>query len=179
MLPQRTQKDAALTDVERRSAKSTGAPTLQLSRNGITLQELSLDLPRVLIGRSEENDMTIPSQYVSRHHILLIRHGNSSILIDLNSTNGTFVNSKRAFTHVLSNDDEITVDLQNKFVQYSIKYSDPFATTDATSDEIRSIDTVIEKALADIRQLLGKADTDVLPALTEDLPTDMGVIDDR
>jgi len=179
MLPQRTQEQTAPTEAKRQSASPEHAPTLRLSCNGRTLQEFPLTLPRLLIGRSDENDMPIPSRYVSRHHILLVNHGGSTILIDLNSTNGTFVNSKRVHNCVLANDDVITIDLHSKFVQYSIKYSDPLTTTHSTLGAIESAEKVIAKALADAGKLLGKGDTDLLPTLSEDIPTVVGYLDDR
>ncbi|NNC58010.1 MAG: FHA domain-containing protein [Woeseiaceae bacterium] len=135
--------------------------------------------PRLLIGRSEDNDISIPSSYVSRHHILLVRHGGSTILVDLNSTNGTFVNSKRVNNHVLADNDVITVDLHSMFVQYSIKYCSSRSTSHGTLDDIESADVVIEKALAEIGNLLESSDTDLLPALSEDVPTEVGFVDDR
>ncbi|MGI9248379.1 MAG: FHA domain-containing protein [Woeseiaceae bacterium] len=163
----------------RKSDKPAGLPTLQLLRNGEAIQELLFDVPRLLIGRSNDNDMSIPSRYVSRHHILLVRHGGSTILIDLNSSNGTFVNSKRAYNRVLANDDEITVDLHSLFVQYSIKYADPSTTAHGALDQIESVETVIEEALVDIGNLPGEGDTDLLPTLSENVPTELGIIDDR
>lgn len=179
MLEQRTRRGAGLIELERQSGKRAALPTLQLTRNGTIIQELSLELPQLLIGRTEENDLAISSSYVSRHHILLVRHGGSTILIDLDSTNGTFVNSRRVYNHVLANDDEITIDRHSMFVQYSIKYSDPSMTTEGTLGDIESADAVIEKALANIGSLLEKGDTDVLPMLNENEPTVVGFVDDR
>jgi pSer/pThr/pTyr-binding forkhead associated (FHA) protein len=179
MLPQRTQEQTAPTEAKRKSARPERQPTLCLSRNGRTLQELPLTLPRILIGRSDENDVPIPSRYVSRHHILLVNHGGATILIDLNSTNGTYVNSKRVYNCVLANDDVITIDLHSKFVQYSIKYTDPLTTVHNTLGDIEAAEKVIAKALADAGKLLGKEDTDLLPTLSEDVPTVVGYLDDR
>ena len=78
-------------EADRRSVDSELVPTLRLMRNGNTIQELALDTPEVLIGRMDGNDIPIPTPYVSKHHAVLIRSGCSTILIDLNSTNGTFV----------------------------------------------------------------------------------------
>ena len=149
---------------------------LKLMRNGTEIQELSLDLPQLLIGRTDDNDVSIPSRFVSQHHILLMHHGDSTILVDLNSTNGTFVNSERVYRHVLANDDVITLDHYSMFVTYSIQYSDPSMTTHGTSDDV---DPVIEKALANLENLLVGGDTDLFPALSEDVPTVVGLIDDR
>lgn len=179
MFSQRTKRGAALSEAGRQSAKQESRPTLQLTCNGTVIQELSLDRPQILIGRTEDNDLTIESTYVSRHHILLIRHGGSTILIDLDSTNGTFVNSRRVSSHVLAHEDVIAVDRHSMFVQYSINYSDPSMKADGAWDDFEAADAVIKKALAKIGNLLEKSDTDVLPALSEDAPTVAGFLDDR
>lgn len=171
-----TLKGAAPTEAKRQSSKPADPPTLQLSCNGTVIQKVSLELPQFLIGRSEDNDMSIPSDYVSSHHILLLRDGSCMILVDLNSTNGTFVNSTRVYNHVLADEDEITVDRHSPFKQYSIKYTDPLATNPGVLDGITPSDRAIEKALAEIGNALEKSDTDLLPTLTE---TVVGLIDDR
>ena len=179
MLPGRTKKDTVADRSERQADSPAAVPKLRLLCNGTVEQELSLDRPRILIGRSEDNDISIPNRYTSRHHILLVRHGDSTILIDLESTNGTFVNSERVYNHVLADGDEIKIDPQSLFVQYSIKYCEPSAMTRGKSASIESAAGAIKQALAEIRPLLGKGDTDLLLTLREDVPTAMGIIDDR
>jgi ABC transport system ATP-binding/permease protein len=50
---------------------------------------------RLVIGRDATCDLTLDSPLVSRQHARLERSGSTHSLIDLNSTNGTFVNSER------------------------------------------------------------------------------------
>ena len=143
-----------------------GPPTLILTHDGATLRELQLDIPRMLIGRSEHNDIAIESRFVSRHHALLVRHGSATFLMDLNSTNGTFVNSKRVSNHVLVHDDVITIG------HHRIKFDDPHARTRGTLEGDEFADTAIMKTLDDMRRLLAQENTDLLPAASsEDLPT--------
>lgn len=179
MVPQRTKQEISLPETERRSADRAGLSTLHLSCNGSVVQELSLDCPRLLIGRSTDNDMSIPSDYVSRYHILLLRHDDATILVDLNSTNGTFVNSKRVYSCVLADGDVITVDEHSLFVQYAIRYTDPVKKARARLGDIEGIDAVITKNVRNLQNLLGNDDTDLLPTLSEDVPTRLGFIDDR
>jgi ABC-type multidrug transport system ATPase subunit/pSer/pThr/pTyr-binding forkhead associated (FHA) protein/ABC-type multidrug transport system permease subunit len=47
------------------------------------------------IGRANECDLVLDSPLVSRHHARLERSGPAHVLIDLGSTNGTYVNSQR------------------------------------------------------------------------------------
>ena len=124
-----------------------------------------MEKTRALIGRTQHNDVSINSRFVSRHHALLVRHGTSTFLMDLNSTNGTFVNSKRVSNHVLMHDDVITLG------HHRIKFHDPCATTRGELDGIDFGDTVIMKTLADMRTLLEQENTALLPVATENLPT--------
>lgn len=179
MLPRRTNRNSIYSRLERRAVFSEAAPTLQLLCNESVHQQLSLDCSKILIGRSEDSDMTIPSRYVSRHHILLVRHAGATILVDLESANGTFVNSRRVYNHVLADGDVITIDQQNLIVQYSIRYSAPPTENRGTSEIVESAAGAIRQALADIRPLLGKGDTDFLPTLREDVPTIVEFVDDR
>jgi pSer/pThr/pTyr-binding forkhead associated (FHA) protein len=170
---------AASTKGEGHFGQPADCPTLTLMRNGVKIQELSLDVPELLIGRTDDNDMSIPSPYVSQHHILLIRRGGSTVLIDLNSTNGTFVNSRRVDKHVLTNDDVISLDQHSMFVTYSIEYTESSGTTRGTLHDIEPVDPVIEKALENFENLLVGGDTDLLPELSEEVPTVVGFTDDR
>jgi pSer/pThr/pTyr-binding forkhead associated (FHA) protein len=125
-----------------------------------------MDRPRLLVGRSEHNDIAINSRFISRHHALLVRHGNATFLMDLNSTNGTFVNSRRISNHVLVHDDVVTIG------NHRIKFSDPHATRRGSLDGAEFADTAIMKTLEDMRNLLSQENTAILPAVgTEDLPT--------
>lgn len=53
-----------------------------------------LGLPRVAIGRGRDNDIVLASDSVSRRHARLERRPDGIYLIDLDSTNGTFVNEE-------------------------------------------------------------------------------------
>jgi hypothetical protein len=165
VLPQGTWNNAELEAAELQSTDSHAAPRLYISHEGDTLRELTFDAPRLLIGRSEHNDISIASKFVSRHHALLVRHGSSTFLMDLNSSNGTFVNSKRVSNHVLIHDDVITLG------NHRIKFNDPHATRRGSLDGMEFADTAIMKTLEDMRRLLAQENTEILPAQTEKLPT--------
>lgn len=84
-------------------------PQLIISRAGQVLREQDLDSTRTLIGRSELSDIVIDSQYISKQHALLVRSEGSLIILDLKSRNGTYVNSRPINSHVLCNNDIISV----------------------------------------------------------------------
>src|SRR5690606_17969143 len=59
------------------------------------------DLPpgRAIIGRTPDNDVQIRSKFISRHHAQITTDGTQSVLEDLNSTNGVFVDTRRIKHH--------------------------------------------------------------------------------
>jgi len=172
VLPQGTWDDPELVETGHQSTETLSVPTLYVSHDGKTLRELPFDLPRLLIGRSEHNDIAISSNFISRHHALLVRHGNATFLMDLNSTNGTFVNSIRISNHVLIHDDVISLG------NHRIKFNDPNVTNRDSLEGVEFADTVIMKTLEDVRNLLAQENTEILPSQpeippqrNEDLPT--------
>lgn len=58
-------------------------------------QVLAMAQPALLIGRGKENDMVLLEADVSREHARLERGAQGWTLVDLGTTNGTFVNGKR------------------------------------------------------------------------------------
>ncbi len=125
-------------------------PTLYVTLNGETTNSLLFDKARVLIGRSEHNDLTIDSRWISRHHVLLVRNGEKTYLMDLNSTNGTYVNSRRVSVRALMDDDIIAIG------QHRIKYCDPQARLRPESDSETNASTDVMKSLEDMRAMIAQ-----------------------
>jgi general secretion pathway protein A len=136
-----------------------GPPKLFLTYNGRTLREIELDRPRILVGRSDHNDVCVNSRFISRHHALFVRQGTATFLMDLNSTNGTYVNSHRVSNHVLLHDDVISIG------NHGIKFHDPNAQESVKLDGDGFDDTVIMRNLRDMRKLLAKENTQSLPTM--------------
>ena len=124
-----------------------------------------MEKPRVLIGRSTHNDIALPSKFVSQHHAMLVRNGDATILMDLNSTNGVFVNSKRVSNHFLIHDDVISIG------HHRIKFIDPYATIRESSNDDTFSETAIMKSLDDMRDLLSEDDAATPMSQSENLPT--------
>ena len=164
-LPNGTWDAKTIEDAHAEAGEAPAPPTLILTEKGKSPRQLKFEKPRLLIGRSEHNDLSIDSRFVSRHHLLLVRHGSTTFLMDLNSTNGTFVNSRRVSNHVLIDDDIITVG------NHRIKFCDPHATLRGTLDDVEFADTAIMKTLEDMRRLLTQENTAVMPTPTENVPT--------
>jgi chromosome segregation ATPase len=64
---------------------------------------------RTTIGRIPANDLCIDTGPVSRHHAVVLATDNSTVIEDLNSTNGVFVNNVRVIRHELRNGDLLTI----------------------------------------------------------------------
>jgi hypothetical protein len=93
------------------SAPPVGRPLgrLILSRGGTTVAERRLHVGRVIIGRTSANDLQVDSRFISRHHCQIMSNASSSVLEDLNSTNGVFIKSKRVRHHNLNDGDVISL----------------------------------------------------------------------
>ena len=91
------------------SVCSEDAPRLILTKGGETLQDMQLVATRVLLGRSQICDIIVDDRFVSKQHALLVWNEDSIILIDLNSSNGTLVNSRPVKTRVLHDNDVISL----------------------------------------------------------------------
>jgi pSer/pThr/pTyr-binding forkhead associated (FHA) protein len=61
------------------------------------------------IGRTNDNDIFIPSKMISRHHARLLIGPNAVIVEDAGSTNGCFVNEQQVKQHVLREGDVLTI----------------------------------------------------------------------
>jgi len=80
-----------------------------VATEGRTTQELPLRVGRVIIGRTADNDIHIDSRFVSRHHCQIITTLQGSVIEDLNSTNGIYVQGKRVRRHNLNDGDVVVI----------------------------------------------------------------------
>lgn len=80
-----------------------------LSGPDLEKHELYKNFP-ITIGRLEDNEFVLQDSFTSRRHCTIYIESNYFVLHDLNSTNGTFVNSKRVnTTKVISNGDTLII----------------------------------------------------------------------
>ena len=85
------------------------------------------------IGRSEECDIALPDDSVSRVHARLDRNGEGWMLVDLGSTNGTFVNGQRVGEAPLEPGDRIEFgDVRLRFLPLQISETGRKRTTNVT-----------------------------------------------
>jgi predicted component of type VI protein secretion system len=77
--------------------------------NKQVIKEYPFTQDSLTIGRNESNDIVIDNLAVSGLHARIDKSGDSYILTDLQSTNGTFVNDKSVSSHKLQHKDKISV----------------------------------------------------------------------
>jgi general secretion pathway protein A len=105
------------------STEASGERRVVLGRilvgfNGQTIAERELTPGRFIIGRTPDNDLQIDSKYISRHHAQIITSASTSVLEDLNSTNGIYVRAKRVRRRMLNDGDVVQIG------QHEIMYFD-------------------------------------------------------
>jgi len=76
-------------------------------------QKLSLVNDVMRIGRGNDSDLAIPMSYrsISRQHLEIRREGKQYFVIDVESSNGVFVNGERVDKAQLKDEDEIRIGL--------------------------------------------------------------------
>jgi len=85
------------------------AARLIVSSGRTVVAEVSLNRPRMVLGRDDSCDISLDSRYVSRFQNLFLETPEGWMLIDLSSTNGCFVNGRRIREHCLRDGDLIAV----------------------------------------------------------------------
>lgn len=80
---------------------------LVVLHDGREVSSVDLRPGRIVIGRTPDNDLQIDSRFVSRHHCQIISTPELSVIEDLNSTNGIFLQQRRVRRHVLVDGDTI------------------------------------------------------------------------
>ena len=70
-----------------------------------------MDVAQVTIGRSSACDMTVSDESVSSRHCKIVDEEGIFSVVDLSSTNGTFVNGERVSTQILVEGDQVNLGL--------------------------------------------------------------------
>lgn len=80
-----------------------------VASGGKIVAEIELARPRMVLGRDPTCDISLDSRYVSRFQNLFMETEGGWWLLDLNSTNGSYINGRRIKEHRLQDGDVIAV----------------------------------------------------------------------
>ncbi len=103
------QEESAVLEQVAALASTPSQARLVISMQGVPDREVALTTDRMLVGRGEEADVRIDSVFISRYHALIVRDGSQDLMLDLGSTNGLLVNSRRILRRALRHRDLIQV----------------------------------------------------------------------
>jgi len=122
-------------------------PRIVVTHDGETVADYELTERKYIIGRTDLADISIDDSYVSKTHAMLQVYSNAIVLLDLNSTNGTTVNSKVVHKAILRSNDIIALG------RYRLKLENAPAIDAAMDERIRTSDTLTMQSLQDLRRI--------------------------
>jgi hypothetical protein len=93
--PARSSPQQSPITAPRGAGNTQGARLVAVDRIDSVPAEYSLMQDEISIGRGEDNDVVIPHASVSRQHARLMRRDGGFELMDLNSTNGSYVDDRQ------------------------------------------------------------------------------------
>jgi pSer/pThr/pTyr-binding forkhead associated (FHA) protein len=88
-------REATPEPVAPRPSASAALASLLVRSGSLKGQRLAVKTPVVNVGRADYNDLVIPDESISTAHAKLQRREGVWVLVDLDSTNGTFVDGER------------------------------------------------------------------------------------
>jgi hypothetical protein len=82
---------------------------LVVMQDGQVVERRALRAGRLFVGRTEDNDLVLPSLYVSRRHAVLLIADGGAYVVDMRSRNGTQVNGRTITDEALEPGDLIGI----------------------------------------------------------------------
>ncbi|WP_101047487.1 FHA domain-containing protein [Macromonas nakdongensis] len=84
-------------------------PTLTITLDGVDLKDIPLSKPRTTLGRRPYNDIVVDNLAVSGEHAVFVLHPDGVEVLDLHSTNGTYLNGKAVVSARVQPDDVLEI----------------------------------------------------------------------
>jgi hypothetical protein len=130
--PQGTQvfsRDEVNQLIDEAHTDHASAPRAELTGISVSVsgQSYALSAARLIVGRSERCDLHIDDPSVSSEHARLVRDADGWRVVNLLSTNGTFVNEQKVSSSPLESGDRI------RFGGVEFKFYDPDGKRSETS----------------------------------------------
>jgi pSer/pThr/pTyr-binding forkhead associated (FHA) protein len=113
--------------------------------NKKVIKDYPFEKENMTIGRNQENNIVIDNLAVSGFHARIDKTGDTYILTDLQSTNGTFVNDKKIVSHRLQHKDKITVG--KHILLFAMSKQEQAKADEAELDRTMILDTARQKEL--------------------------------
>jgi pSer/pThr/pTyr-binding forkhead associated (FHA) protein len=103
-------------------------PKMIVSIDGVVIKEVQLTKERTTLGRRPYNDLVIDNLAVSGEHAAFVLEATQTVVEDLNSTNGTYVNGKAVRRQALAHGDLVEIG------KYKIRFAGEAAEASAPAD---------------------------------------------
>jgi type II secretory pathway predicted ATPase ExeA len=132
--------------LEQPVSASREAPRLVISRKGKKIGEHVIKDKKVLLGRSDFADVIVNDDFVSKIHAVFLLYSDALVLLDLNSANGTTVNSVTVHKTILRSDDIISLG------NHRVKVENAPPVSAEMEEFLKSPDTLKMKNLVDLRR---------------------------
>ena len=88
-------------------------PEIIVKFDNKVIERVVSEKKRMTIGRTGDNDIVLDNRGVSRKHAQIEFNGEAAVIIDNESLNGTFVNSRKITEEILKDQDVITIGKYN------------------------------------------------------------------
>ena len=127
------------------------------------IRDIAMDKKKLMtIGRKSDNDISIDNQAVSGHHAVIKTEGDALFIEDLNSLNGTYLNSKKVSKSQLFHGDVILIGVHTLGV-----ISDKIREKDKKSFTVRgrSMEETVVISPDDKKKILISTDKSIQDAL--------------
>lgn len=128
-------------------------PRIVVSMHGQAVEDFVFNDKKVLIGRSDFADIVIEDEFCSKFHVLLLLYSDGLVLLDLNSVNGTTVNSVKVKSTLLLENDIISLGHHRLKVMNAPVADDGAAgrATIADTKRMKNLDELRQKRAAQLR----------------------------
>src|SRR5687767_3161767 len=102
--------DSAETEIGHPEDGLSSGYTIVITEKGGKPRAEAFDQAEITIGRVQGNDIVLPKGNISKRHSRIVLRDGKFIIVDLKSTNGTYVNGKRISSpQVLKDADKVYI----------------------------------------------------------------------
>jgi pSer/pThr/pTyr-binding forkhead associated (FHA) protein len=107
-------------------------PELIVKFEDKVIERIVTEKGRIAIGRTSDNDVVLDNRGISRKHAEIELAGNTAVLIDNESLNGTFINDRRIEEEILKDNDVITIGKFNLIFRDQVSHETKLSDLDGT-----------------------------------------------